>query len=85
MTEPEEQEEQELKFTAFHIVLFIISINLLLYGNIDVIIDIIFYIKNLNMLSVMVIIAHVLLVYFILSSIQFDIKFKATMKLTELV
>ena len=85
MTQLEQLEEQELNFTAFHIVLFIISINLLLYGNIDIIIDVIYYIKNLNMLSIMVIMAHVLLVYFILSSIQFDIKFKATMKMNPLV
>ena len=85
MTEPQEQEEQQFNFTAFHIVLFIISINLLLYGNIDHIIDVMHYIKNLDMMSAMFIMAHLFLIYFILSSIQFDIKFKATMKLTPLV
>lgn len=80
-----EPEEQQFNFNAFHILLLIISTNLLLYGTIDHIIDVIHYIKNLDMIWAMFIMAHVLLVYFILSSIQFDIKCKATMKVNHLV
>ncbi len=75
-----ELEEQHLNFNAFHILLLIISINLLLYGNIDHIIDFMRYITNLDMMSAMFIMAHILLVYFVLSSLQFDIKFKANVK-----
>ncbi len=73
-------EEQQFKFNAFHILLFLISINVLLYGKVDHIIDIMDYITNLDMIPTMFIMAHVLLVYFVLSSVQFAIKFKAIVK-----
>jgi hypothetical protein len=75
-----ELDEQEIKFNAFNILVFIISIKFLLYGHIDHIIDIINYIINMDMVSVMFIMAHILLVCFILSSLQFEIKFNATAK-----
>ncbi len=75
-----ELEEEHLNFNAFHILLFISSVNVLLYGNIDHIIDIVHYIINMDMIPAMFIMAHVLLVYFVVSSVEFDIKFKATMK-----
>ena len=74
------EQDQQVNFNAFHILVFILSINLLLYGNIDNIIDIINYITTLNSMEVMVIVAHILMIYFILSGLQFEIKFNASVK-----
>lgn len=74
------EEDKQINFNAFHILVFIISIKLLLYGNIDNIIDIVNYIKTLNSMEVMVVVAHILMIYFILSGLKFEIKFNASVK-----
>jgi hypothetical protein len=72
--------DRQLNFNTFDILLVVISINILLFGNSNYIIDCIYYIINLDMIKMVIIMAHILAAYFVMSDLQFEIKYRASIK-----
>jgi hypothetical protein len=72
--------DKQLNFNAFELLLCILFINLILYGDIDYIMYTINYIITLNTLSFWFIISHIISACIILASLQFEFGFHAAVK-----
>ena len=72
--------DKQITFNAFHICILIIILNLIFSGNIDYIIQIINYVIDFNSPGSWFIILHILILYLILSSLQFEFGFRAAIK-----
>jgi len=72
--------DKQLTFNAFHIFTGAFVINLLLNGNYDYIINFINYLMNTEAPGFWFIILHILLVYLILSHLEFEFGFRAAIK-----
>lgn len=73
--------DKQVTFNAFHICIVCLALNLIFYGgNLDYIIQFINYVIDFNSPGSWFIILHVLTLYLILSSLQFDFGFRAAIK-----
>lgn len=72
--------DKQITFNAFHICILIIILNLTFSGNIDYIIQFINYVIDFNSPGSWFIILHILTLYLILSSLQFEFGFRAAIK-----
>jgi hypothetical protein len=73
--------DKQLNFNALHILLVTIVINFMLNNNINYIIDSINYIINLGTPGLWFLLLHILLFVIILSSLKFELGFRASIKL----
>jgi hypothetical protein len=71
---------KQLNFSAFDILLCVISVYLLVTGNGFYIIDFIYYIKSLTIPWLIIASGHLLAFYFVLSDLQFEIRYRPTIK-----
>jgi hypothetical protein len=73
--------DKQMTFNAFHICMVVFVINLLINNNnYDYIINFVNYVINIETPGFWFIILHILLVYLILSNIQFELGFHAAIK-----
>jgi len=72
--------DKQITFNAFHICILIILLNLTFSGNINYIIQFINYVIDFNSPGSWFIILHILTLYLILSSLQFEFGFRAAIK-----
>ena len=72
--------DKQLTFNAFHICMVGLVINLLINNNYDYIINFVNYLINIETPGYWFIILHMVLVYLILSNVQFELGFHAAIK-----
>lgn len=72
--------DKQITFNAFHICMAALVINLVMNGNYDYIINFINYLINVEAPGFWFIVLHMLLVYLMLSHLQFDLGFHAAVK-----
>lgn len=72
--------DKQVSFSAFHILLVVISINLFVYGDSNYIINLINYVINIETPGFWFIILHVVTLYLILSNLTFEFGFRAAIK-----
>lgn len=73
--------DKQVNFNAFHVCMVALAINLLYSGNYDYIINFINYLINIESPGFWFIILHILMVYLILTHLQFEIGFRGSIKL----
>lgn len=72
--------DKQVTFNAFHIFMALFVINLVINSNYDYIINFINYLINVEAPGFWFIMLHILLVYLILSHLQFEFGFRAAIK-----
>jgi hypothetical protein len=72
--------DKQVTFNAFHICMVAFVLNLMINGNYDYIINSINYLINVEAPGFWFIMLHMLLVYLILTHLQFELGFRAAIK-----
>jgi hypothetical protein len=72
--------DKQVTFNAFHVCMVVFVLNLLVNGNYDYIINFVNYLINVEAPGFWFNILHILLVYLILSHLQFEFGFRAAIK-----
>jgi hypothetical protein len=72
--------DKQVTFNAFHIFMIVFMINLVINSNYDYIINFVNYLISVEAPGFWFIMLHILLVYLILSHLQFEFGFRAAIK-----
>lgn len=72
--------DKQVTFNAFHIFMVVFMINLVINSNYDYIINFVNYLISVEAPGFWFIMLHILLVYLILSHLQFEFGFRAAIK-----
>jgi hypothetical protein len=72
--------DKQITFTAFHICMAALAINLVMNGNYDYIINFINYLINFENTGLWFVLLHILILYILLSNLEFELGFRAAIK-----
>jgi hypothetical protein len=75
--------DKRISFNAFHILLIIMISNIIMNRSYDFeyILNAIYYVLNMETLGFWFLMAHIFIAYIMLTSLEFDINFRADIKL----